>query len=673
MKVRLMTKVSAATLISAIACSIFTGCTEKDLYNPERGKTELKPESEYFDFATTAQVAFDVNYGKIAGGALIEVFTEDPITYQTNNLYSINGEAVFKIFADADGRFTGNVELPKATEKVYIISQSWGAPMYVEADVENGKVVVDMTENNANTRSTAMTRAKSNLTIDLKDRKERVYSIVGWGQSHGEIIDNNDIVTTGNFNDGTLKQLQHTLWKGYDSKPSNLDNRALVSDTKHVNTTIAQAYINNQGQHVTITDAELYLTFLTERAGYLTSIGYYYYKTNEIPNSPDKVDKFIIIPNASIAGDDPYTGWSGSGNKYSRYDAPIQKNTKIQLLYQDENGNVSTKFPAGYTIGYFIIPNGYTPNKGIDNSINYIYSNKEWNKIYAGQQARFISLSTSNGTVVYGVEDGDDTSYEDILFCIDANPNEAIQDPDRPVIDPEEPTVTSSETTYRTYAYEDIWPNGGDYDLNDVIIEHKRAISFNSNNYVLKVEDTFVPVQQSGAATYSNAFAVQYVASQRGSIELPAGAVDETETSSVILFPDAKSVQGNEFTVTRTFADNTLPKKNLESDLNPFIIAQYTAGADNRTEVHLPKKKATGKANAEQIGAEDDAYYINKDGKYPFAIMLPATTGTEGPIRFTPAKETVRIDLEYPDFAKWVESNGATNNDWYLYYQSSKE
>lgn len=123
-----MTKVSAATLISAIACSIFTGCTEKDLYNPERGKTELKPESEYFDFATTAQVAFDVNYGKIAGGALIEVFTEDPITYQTNNLYSINGEAVFKIFADADGRFTGNVELPKATEKVYINLTKLGSP-----------------------------------------------------------------------------------------------------------------------------------------------------------------------------------------------------------------------------------------------------------------------------------------------------------------------------------------------------------------------------------------------------------------------------------------------------------------------------------------------------------------------------------------------------------------
>ena len=99
-----------------------------------------------------------------------------------------------------------------------------------------------------------------------------------------------------------------------------------------------------------------YLTFLTERAGYLTSIGYYYYKTNDVPNSPDKVDKFIIIPNASIAGDDPYTG-RGS-NKYSQSAAPIERNTKIQLLYQDENGNVSTKFPAGYTRVYFIIPNG---------------------------------------------------------------------------------------------------------------------------------------------------------------------------------------------------------------------------------------------------------------------------------------------------------------------------
>ena len=66
MKVRLMTKVSAATLNFSNCLQHIHGMYRKDLYNPERGKTELKPESEYFDFATTAQVAFDVNYGKIA-------------------------------------------------------------------------------------------------------------------------------------------------------------------------------------------------------------------------------------------------------------------------------------------------------------------------------------------------------------------------------------------------------------------------------------------------------------------------------------------------------------------------------------------------------------------------------------------------------------------------------
>lgn len=45
-----------------------------------------------------------------------------------------------------------------------------------------------------NTKSTAMTRAKSNLTIDLRI-EGTVYSING-DKSHGRDIDNNDIVTT---------------------------------------------------------------------------------------------------------------------------------------------------------------------------------------------------------------------------------------------------------------------------------------------------------------------------------------------------------------------------------------------------------------------------------------------------------------------------------------------
>ena len=100
------------------------------------------------------------------------------------------------------------------------------------------------------------------------------------------------------------------------------------------------------------------------------------------------------------------------------------------------------------------------------------------------------------------------------------------------------------------------------------------------------------------------------------------------------------------------------------SILNPYIIVNYEgAGKDNRTEVHLPKSKATNLANSDQIGKEADAYYVNKDGKHPFAISIPGT--------FTSVTETVTIDKEYPDFEKWVESDGKEYTDWYKNYQKS--
>lgn len=212
--------------------------------------------------------------------------------------------------------------------------------------------------------------------------------------------------------------------------------------------------------------------------------------------------------------------------------------------------------------------------------------------------------------------------------------------------------------------------------MNDVIIEHTREIIFKSIdfiNYVTEVKETYTPIQKDGAATYENAFAVQYKSDQRGTMTLPDGAIDETETGSIILFPDAKAVKGQSFVVTRKFEEKSMQKAIFATStesLNPFIISKYVAGDKNRDEVHLPKYKPTTFANTDKIGSADDAYYINKDGKYPFAIMIPGLKN--GAWIFTPAEETVSIDIEYPDFAKWVESEGKTNGDWYKYYHKSK-
>lgn len=685
MKTRFFTKASAAAFSLMIACGALTGCADKDVYNPNAGKPELKPEGEYFNFTTTTNVDFDVNYGEFAAGSLLEIYTKNPIVYNEDGTYSINGEAQYKIFADTDGCFKGKVELATATDKVYIYSPSWGAPMCIEADVENGKVTIDTTMENddTNTRAMTSTRVVQNPKVWPVADKKNLYSIVNWDNAQfGKPKDLNQIIEKGNM-DYAIGTIQNTLWKApYNGKkPEGLDNSLLVTDTKHVNTVIAKAYKDKDNIVHNIESAEIWLTFLTESAWHQNAIGYYYYPSDKVPSSAKDVKKYILFPNASIAGNVPYMNFY-EGNSYGSYhydfgkgNAPVSTNRKIQLLYVDDKENVSTKFPPGYTIGYFIMPKEYKTNNNNSEdtyklSDNYIYSNNTWNKNRANN---FISLSTEDGTVVYGVEDGGDKSYEDILFCIQANPKEAIQDPDRPVIKPDEPVITTTETTYRTYAFEDTWPTGGDYDLNDVIIEHRRQITVTNKNYVTKVEDTFTATQEKNAATFQNAFAVQFASDQRGTIVLPTGAIDElNETSSVILFPNANMAKDQQFTVTRTFGKEELTKDKLKTDiksLNPFIISQYIAGEINRKEVHLPKNQPTSKADPTQVGAQDDAYYINKNGKYPFAIMLPERSASEAEINFKPATEKISIDKEYPDFTKWVESEGKDFNDWYLNYK----
>lgn len=660
---------------ACFAMLALTGCMDKDVYDPGKDPTVLKPESEYFDFTTTTNVAFEVNYGEIGSNALIEIFTEYPISYNETGSFVIQGEPVYKIFADTKGRFVGDVELPTAAKVVYVFSPTWGVPMCVEANVENGKVMVNETD--AASRAEAATRAKSNLKLVTVNNAQKVYSLVEISDSYGKPGDINGLIEDNKvISSKFINNVQKALWKGKSSKPDKLNNSNYVRDTEHVNTTIAKAYQNEQGQIVTVADAELFFTFLTESCWYQNVVGYYYYKTGECPAAPDQVKKIVIFPNASIKGNVPYLNWydkvPGGATNYGSRNAPLETNRKVQLLFQDDQGNLSTKFPAGYTIGYFIIADGFKcGSKGhdgfIDTDKSFVYSNEEWNKNYQGQKARFISLSAEGGTVVYGVEDGGDSSYEDLLFCIDANPNEAIQDPDRPVIDPDEPEVSETENNYMSFAYEDIWPSGGDYDLNDVIIEYHRSITFNKDNYVSEVKETYEPVQKVGAATNRNAFAVQYATDQRGEMVLPSGAVDETQTNSIILFPNAMDVRNQKFVITRTFAAGAMKKDALKvgnSILNPYIIVNYEgAGKDNRTEVHLPKSKATNLANSDQIGKEADAYYVNKDGKHPFAISIPGT--------FTSVTETVTIDKEYPDFEKWVESDGKEYTDWYKNYQKS--
>ena len=177
---------------ACFAMLALTGCMDKDVYDPGKDPTVLKPESEYFDFTTTTNVAFEVNYGEIGSNALIEIFTEYPISYNETGSFVIQGEPVYKIFADTKGRFVGDVELPTAAKVVYVFSPTWGVPMCVEASVENGKVTVNETD--AASRAVAATRAKSKLKLVTVNNAQKVYSLVEISDSYGKPGDINGLI-----------------------------------------------------------------------------------------------------------------------------------------------------------------------------------------------------------------------------------------------------------------------------------------------------------------------------------------------------------------------------------------------------------------------------------------------------------------------------------------------
>jgi LruC domain-containing protein len=459
-------------------------------------------------------------------------------------------------------------------------------------------------------------------------------------------------------------RLTKILWDGAKQKVDGLDNKGYVGGVEQTNFYIAK-------------ETEVTLMLLHERAGYLSTFGYYYYKGSGEKDVTD-LPKYVIFPNVSIGGDDPS---DNPPNNKKVEEAPLKAGDKVKLKFfgEDGKGAMEDRFPVGYTIGWFIIPDGYLGG-------NNTFTNANKNEIQNFEQIRtsndadvdrkFISVYDERYRgVVVGCEDGPDQSYEDMLFCVFTTDMDAIVDPKnpgRPFIDKDDTDEIAlpddvTEQTVGTLAFEDIWPSGGDYDMNDVVVEYTRAITFNYKNEVQKITDTFAPVHD--GAGLINGFAYQIDASQMGTVtDMPGESEREAATNSIIVFANARKAtrEKTSFTIVRDLSGSVIAKKDIKP-YNPFIFHSED-GKENRVEVHLPKQAPTSKADKSLNLTHDDAYYVNVKGKYAFAINIPIHG-------FIPPTEYNHIDAEteYPDFRKWADSNGATNTDWYLNYAGNKE
>jgi len=439
-----------------------------------------------------------------------------------------------------------------------------------------------------------------------------------------------------------------------NSKKQN--NTALIRDADLVNVTIREQTDNGTA----VERAHIDLVTLSSNPGsYNNALGYYYYKTGTQLNAGDlrALPKYLAFPKLVAGKPEP--------------------GLRVRLQFFGENSDQpgTDEFPSGYTIGWCLIAN---IEYGID--IEQIHANIgpacEKKKIvysnyFVENQVRpgFITLlDETSGKLVLGIEDSafqehyvgpSDNSYEDMLFYIDADPIGAITGGEIPVIEPEE--VISTETTTGILAFEDIWPSGGDYDMNDEVVSYSTVISYNQDNEVKKVADSFTFIHD--GADFKNAFGY-VINNQVGTIDEAASNYSVKEENNQFIFcENTKNAQNQTFVLTRVFEEGNYPDKaSYSRDYNPFIAVNYQAGIKDRVEVHLPKYPATAWADQHQVTNGENAYFIDNSGNYPFAIDLPVTT-------FKVPVEALQdgIKYAYSKFESWVQSNGTVDADWYLY------
>lgn len=645
-------------LCTALLTVIMTGCGEKDLYDSAYGKNELPPLDDYFGFETRTDMSLNVNYNAPGFKCLIEVYAENPIVEGTNKKKE-NISPVFTAYTDANGKFDGKMHrIPANVKEAYLYTNRWGLPQSVKLESNASGFSYDA-------RGGASTRAGGIVLSDVfkgQDITSAPYDF-GYLAKYGDGNDLKSICVwdvngrVGKAETGKDYLTVTTDYKGEKIGEITTRVQGYFDASADKSSFLSDAAVTNV---ITTEDGTLLdVIFLGERGAYDNTFGYYYYKkgTSLTRDQLFNLKKYIVFPNAMHDSD-------------SWFALPTGATARLQFFGEKYDQPAADEFPKDYVIGWFYISNGYNSSYAsirqasklaLFEGLNTIFFSDDIKKSENEDYRRFVSLDDKkSGLLMLGFEDQvmlnpSTDDYSDVLFFVKSNKD--ISNDDRPTVPgetPEEPDGT--ETVKGTLAFEDGWPTGKDFDLNDVVVEYERVITFDQQNYAKNVKETFKFVQREGAAALDSYFAYQ-VENMGDVTNKPDNSNVENATKSVVFTSSAKLGIGQVFTVERTFPAGTVTKEAVKTDFNPYIIVDKLRES-NRIEVHLPKYTATSAADPRLISTKDDIYYTDKGGKFPFAIDIPMWGFEQSP-------ERISISETYKKFDAWVGSGGTQHTDWY--------
>jgi LruC domain-containing protein len=686
------------------------GCVDKSKYemsvDPSGNTPGEAPNS--FDFSTVQNVNLNVDYSafKTYGPVFFGVYTENPfieVEGAPDPQWKEDVKPIFEDYTEANGKFNAVVELPAYAQHLYIATGNFfTGMMLLEADVKNGAASA-VAENTLVVATRGSTRAEGpgvstddlsalNLTNTVDNNwnvtSEKIYKdwknwLGTWNSASGRpdyLLDktkaNSDLV----ISDEEMENLYATVGAAFRSGSDLNDEYSSYPDL-----------LLEQNSEVTF-------TLLGGSTCWTSSLGYYYYTDDNKPTKPSDINVIMLFPNtqdgqwarASVLGLNSYNGNIGT-----------RRGDVVQLMYypniaNDDKTGATKVFPKGTRIGFILKTQGWGM-QGREYSVN---ANKLTNKGFKrhnwwsattdgvsygsmlqddsgnnpnpegkSRGAKF-SYKATNGDVytLISFEDCmDDLDYDDLIFAL------------KPVgvFAPVPEIANQKSSTNSVYAFEDLWPNKGDYDLNDAVVNVKHEKEFNNKGKIIK-ETFYLTTYQnyveltSGLALTLNTKVTPKVAMKKIAPESTVTEVAsfETEGNIYYLTEDFTGELGTTYILELTYGSALSSSEKLAS-IQPFI---YRPEEGNKYwEVHIPMEAPTANMNTSYFGKGDDrsnpanGSYFVRQGDYPFGFYLKnADISAFEETILKRENESISIDKFFPGFLEWSISGGTTNQDWYL-------
>lgn len=258
------------------------------------------------------------------------------------------------------------------------------------------------------------------------------------------------------------------------------------------------------------------------------------------------------------------------------------------------------------------------------------------------------------------------------------------------------PIIVENADSY-TFAFEDNWPNYGDFDLNDLVLTIDKTKTTLNKDGRVKEFKLYGTVRAVGATktlgagirfTKLTPSGISELKGRTQSVRSGELTFEEEQSSPVILLcSNAHTFMGNEagdntfintvkgsnkntndgadFEISMKFNEGSevAPETFNINNLDLFSITKAEDPKSKRFEVHVAGFAPTDRGNTSLFGQFDDASSTDK-GKYyisnanlPWGIVIPG--------RFAWPIESHKISTVYEEFESWVTNGGAINKDWY--------